>query len=113
MAGEIRVRLVHALVRRHLLGSGEWDPAWGVPISAAGGFATAIGGFFVVPMRAMRDLGVRFSPSEREAIAHLWRWIGYVMGVPEELLPASSRQAERGSTPRCHTAASRPRTRRG
>jgi hypothetical protein len=90
----IRVRLVHALVRRHLLDSGEWDPAWGVPISAAGGFATAIGGFFVVPVRAMGDLGVRFSPSEREAISHLWRWIGYVMGVPEDLLPASARQAE-------------------
>jgi hypothetical protein len=90
----IRVRLVHALVRRHLLESGEWDPAWGVPISAAGGFATAIGGFFVVPMRAMRDLGVRFSPSEREAIAHLWRWIGYMMGVPEKLLPLSARQAQ-------------------
>ena len=90
----IRVRLVHALVRRHLLESGEWDPAWGVPISAAGGFATAIGGFFVIPTRAMRDLGVRFSPSEREAIAHLWRWIGYVMGVPEDLLPVSARDAE-------------------
>jgi hypothetical protein len=90
----IRVRLVHALVRRHLRESGQWDPEWGVPISAAGGFATAIGGFFVVPVRAMRDLGVRFSPSEREAIAHLWRWIGYVMGVPEELLPVSARQAE-------------------
>ena len=90
----IRVRLVHALIRRHLLASSEWDPEWGVPISAAGGFATAIGGFFVIPMRAMRDLGVRFTPSEREAIAHLWRWIGYVMGVPEELLPVSSRQAE-------------------
>jgi hypothetical protein len=89
----IRVRLVHALVRRHLLESGAWDPEWGVPISAAGGFATAIGGFFVVPMRAMRDLGVRFSPSEREAIAHLWRWIGYVMGVPEDLLPVSAREA--------------------
>ena len=90
----IRVRLVHALVRCHLLASAAWDPAWGVPISAAGGFATAIGGFFVVPLRAMRDLGVRFSPSEREAMAHLWRWVGYVMGVPDDLLPVSARQAE-------------------
>jgi ER-bound oxygenase mpaB/B'/Rubber oxygenase, catalytic domain len=89
----VRVRLVHALVRRHLMDSPGWDPDWGVPISAAGGFATAIGGFFVVPLRAMRDLGVRFSPSELEAIAHLWRWIGFAMGVPEELLPTSARQA--------------------
>jgi hypothetical protein len=90
----VRVRMVHALVRRHLQDSPGWDPEWGVPISAAGGFATAIGGFFVVPVRAMRDLGVRFSPSEMEAIAHLWRWIGYVMGVPEDLLPATAREAE-------------------
>jgi len=47
-----------------------------------------------VHRRLTLDLGVRFSPSEREAIAHLWRWIGYVMGVPEDLLPVSARQAE-------------------
>ena len=89
----VRVRIVHALVRRHLQASPHWDPEWGVPISAAGGFATAIGGFFVVPVRAMRDLGVRFSAAELEALAHLWRWVGYVMGVPEDLLPRSSREA--------------------
>lgn len=90
----VRVRMVHALVRDHLLRSGEWDAeSWGVPISAAGMLATAIGGFHVVPMRALHDLGVRFSPAEHEAIAHLWRWTGFVMGVPEELLPSSAAQA--------------------
>jgi hypothetical protein len=90
----VRVRLVHALVRRHLNRSGRWDhDAWGEPISAADAFATAIGGFLVVPMRCMRDLGVRFTPAEEEAITHLWRWIGYVMGVPEELLPTGAADA--------------------
>lgn len=90
----IRVRLVHALVRAHLRGSGRWrEDAWGVPISAADQFATAIGGFYVIPRRAMDDLGVRFSPAEEEAIAQLWRWVGYVMGVPEDLLPATAARA--------------------
>jgi hypothetical protein len=90
----VRVRLVHALVRRHLNASGEWDrEAWGEPISGADGFATAIGGFLVVPLRCMRDLGVRFSPAEEEAVTHLWRWVAYVMGVPEHLLPVSASDA--------------------
>lgn len=92
----VRVRLVHALVRDHLSRSPKWDhDAYGTPINAADGFATAIGGFFVVPMRALRDLGVRLSPAEREAIAHLWTWVGFAMGVPEELLPTSADDARR------------------
>jgi hypothetical protein len=85
---------VHALVRAHLAESADWDhAAWGVPISAGGMLATAVGGFHVVPMRALHDLGVRFSPEEHEAIAHLWRWVGYVMGVPDDLLPTSAAEA--------------------
>jgi hypothetical protein len=90
----VRTRVVHAHVRDHLRRSGAWDDARdGVPISQADAFATAIGGFFVIPMRALRDLGVRHSPAEQEAIAHLWRWIGWVMGVPDALLPDGAAQA--------------------
>lgn len=90
----IRLRLVHALVRAHLAAQASWDEEdLGVPISASDGFATALGGFLVVPMRAMRDLGVRFSADDREAMTHLWAWIGFVMGVPERLLPRTWAQA--------------------
>src|SRR4051812_13818899 len=75
-----RVRLVHALVRRHLLASGEWDPAWGVPISAAGGFATAIGGVFLLPGRAVRGPRGRVSPSQRRATAPPPRWGRHRLG---------------------------------
>jgi ER-bound oxygenase mpaB/B'/Rubber oxygenase, catalytic domain len=92
----VRVRLVHALVRRRLLESGTWDTSvWGMPISSAGMLVTAIGGFHVVPQRALRDLGARSTPAEREARTALWRWVGYVMGAPEDLLPANWEQAER------------------
>jgi hypothetical protein len=93
IAATIRVRMVHALVRDRLLRDG-WDvEEWGVPISASDAFATGIGGFHVVPLRAMMDLGVRYSAADLEAHTHLWRWISYVMGVPEDLLPSSYRDA--------------------
>ncbi len=92
----LRVRLVHALVRRHLLDSGLWDTkAWGVPISASAMMATAIGGFAIVPQRALTDVGAGTSAADRESRTALWRWVGYVMGVPPALLPANWREAER------------------
>jgi len=94
LAATVRLRLVHALVRAHL-GSGEdWDEAnWGVPISASDMSLTGIGGFFLVPLRALEDLGVRYSPGELEALLHQWRWISFVMGVPERCLPATLEEA--------------------
>jgi ER-bound oxygenase mpaB/B'/Rubber oxygenase, catalytic domain len=92
----LRVRLVHALVRRHLLDSHEWDlDAWGVPISASAMMATAIGGFAVIPQRALTDFGAGTTAADRESRTALWRWVGYVMGVPPPLLPANWREAER------------------
>ncbi len=90
----IRLRLVHSLVRTHLLDSEDWDrDEWGVPISAADGLATALGGFMVVPVRSMRDLGVRFSPADLEAMTHQWTWIAALTGVPDYLLPSSYGEA--------------------
>lgn len=95
-ASSVRVRVVHALIRRKLLASERWDrEAWGVPISASAMMATAIGGFNVVPSRALADMGVRCSAADRETRTALWRWVGYVMGVPEQLLPASWAESER------------------
>jgi hypothetical protein len=92
----LRVRIVHALVRRRLLDSPDWPTAeWGVPISATAMMATAVGGFDVMPQRALADLGIPATPAERDARTALWRWVAYVMGVPEQLLPASWDEAER------------------
>jgi hypothetical protein len=92
----LRVRLVHALVRRHLLDSEEWDvEAWGVPISSSAMMATAIGGFAIVPQRALTDVGAGTTAADLQSRTALWRWVGYVMGVPPALLPANWREAER------------------
>ncbi|MGC5254994.1 oxygenase MpaB family protein [Gordonia sp. DT218] len=90
----IRIRLLHALIRDHLLadrgGTGEvWDTdSWGVPINQTYSALTIGGGFLVLPLIVARDLGIHYSSAEREAITHLWRWIGWVIGVDDRWLPA-------------------------
>jgi hypothetical protein len=94
MHATVRLRLVHALVRAHLRRSGDWDTLnWGEPISIGEIAATGVIGFFVHPKDALEDLGVRWTPSELEAITHLWSWISFLMGVPEEFLPGSYAEA--------------------
>ena len=90
----LRLRLVHALVRAHLR-KGEWDDAnWGVPISVGDTVATGMIGFFIYPLAGLRDLGVRYSPEELEALTHLWGWVTYLMGAPEEFIPRTYEEAE-------------------
>jgi hypothetical protein len=42
-----------------------------------------------------RALGMSFSPEEAASVIHLWRYVGYLLGIDETLLPASEREAER------------------
>lgn len=83
----VRVRIVHAHVRRRLLSCGHWRTGdWGVPINVTHSAWTIAGEFSTVPVRAMRDVGLHFSASERDDIQHLWRYIGWLLGVPDDLL---------------------------
>lgn len=90
----VRIRLVHALVRRHLRGSDAWDTAnWGEPISVGDTLATGIIGFFTYPVAGLQDLGIDYTQDELEAMTHQWAWISHLMGVPHEYLPKSYAEA--------------------
>lgn len=91
----MRIRLVHAMVRHHLYAEGWNDDELGVPINQTYGQLTITAGFLVLPMRVAKDFGIRYSGAELAAITHLWRWIGWVMGVDEKLLPRSFADARR------------------
>ena len=82
----VRLRLIHAQVRRLLHASGEWDtPAWGVPISAAHlGFA--ITAFSARLIGHLKSLGADFSDEERESFMAVWRYTGHLMGIPQTIL---------------------------
>jgi len=90
----VRVRLVHAMVRRHLRRSGEWDSvAWGEPIHTSGMALTNLA-FLLMPLAFYDLVGVEITDEETEAIRQLWHWVGYLMGVPDELLPTSMKLAD-------------------
>lgn len=90
----LRIRLVHSMVRHHLIHRQGWDvQAWGVPINQTYSQLTISAGFLSLPLRIAKDLGLRYSRAELEAITQLWRAIGSVMGVDDQLLPANFEDA--------------------
>lgn len=89
----LRVRLIHAQVRRMLLESGRYDVAsWGVPINQHDMAGTTLL-FSIVVVEGLRRLGVPVSREDAEAYIHLWRWMGRLSGVDPELLPKSMDEA--------------------
>jgi len=91
----VKVRLIHAQVRRFLKESGRWDASqWGEPINQAYMAATNLI-FSVVLLDGMRSFGLRCTRSEREALMQLWRYSGYLSGVAPELLCATENEARR------------------
>jgi hypothetical protein len=91
----LKVRLMHAQVRRLLLASGRWQAdAWSLPINQHDMLATVLL-FSSVFLGGLRKMGFQFTSSEADDYQHLWRYVGWVMGVQSELLPESGAEAER------------------
>lgn len=86
-ARTVRVRLIHAHVRRFIRAHAEWDePAWGVPIPQPY-LAFTLAEFGHISLAAMAQLGVRLRPHELDDVYHLWRYVGHVIGVVPALNP--------------------------
>ena len=89
----VRIRLIHAQVRGFLRRSDEWDEAeFGVPIHA-GHVGLAAANFSARVLEAAMRLGAEPTPEEREAFVQIWRYSGYLMGVPETILFRSEAEA--------------------
>ena len=89
----VRIRFVHAQIRRLLASSGDWDvDAWGTPISAANlGYAIAC--FSARTLVHSAALGARYSRDERAGYCAIWRYAGYLMGIPETMLYTTEAEA--------------------
>ena len=89
----VKVRLMHAQVRHLLRQSGRWrNESWGAPINQHDMVATTLL-FSLIFLDGIRQFGVSVEPEEAEDYLHLWRYVGYVMGVEEALLPTCVRDA--------------------
>jgi hypothetical protein len=82
----LRTRLVHAFVRRGMLSRGDWDrEAWGHPVNQED-YASTLLAFSHVYLRSMGRIGLPPTEEEAASVHHLYRWVGYLMGVDPELL---------------------------
>ena len=98
-----RVRFVHARIRMLLAKSEEWNhEAWGTPLSAAHlGFAISVFSQRLLEYASL--IGAVFNKEEHESVLAVWRYVGYLMGIPETILYTNSEEATKiyRITPMC------------
>lgn len=94
-ASALRIRVVHAHVRAAMNRRDDWDyAAWDRPVNQVQTAGTLLL-FSLVYVFGTQLLGLRYSARERGDILYLWRYIGWLMGVDDELLPTSEEDAWR------------------
>jgi ER-bound oxygenase mpaB/B'/Rubber oxygenase, catalytic domain len=92
----LRVRIMHALVRLSLSRHPQWDAErLGLPINQVDMQATYLG-FSVVYLLALRITGMVVTQADTQALMHLWRYIGWLMGVDDAFLYANEKDARVG-----------------
>jgi hypothetical protein len=91
----LRVRLTHAQVRAAMNRAKDWNYAdWDAPVNQPQMAGTQLL-FSLIGLLGMRVMGFRFTPEETDAVIHLWRYVGFLIGVDRDLLPASEADAWR------------------
>lgn len=89
----LHVRLIHGFVRRHVVQLQEWNrEQWGVPVNQLDMAATMLGAL-LVPIIPTIPMGVVVTPRELDAVAHVARYTGWLMGIEEQWLPEGPRDA--------------------
>jgi hypothetical protein len=87
----VRIRVMHAEMRRVLLQTKArpWKHAdWGSPLNQLDMAATQTL-FSVSLLHNLRRLGFWFSRRESDAVVHLWRYVGYLLGLEMDLMPTT------------------------
>lgn len=81
-----KVRLMHSMVRYHLLTSGRWDVAtYGIPIPQVDQMPAGLIGVFLMSARLLRKGQTEFTPEQRASV-ELSRYRCFLLGLPENLL---------------------------
>lgn len=91
----VRIRFIHARIRNLLNKSVDWNyEAWGSPVSSAHlGFAISV--FSKRLLEYSLLVGARFNKKEKESFMAVWRYAGYLMGIPETILYTNTEEAEK------------------
>ena len=88
----VHVRAMHALVNHEFERNGRWDvEQWGLPINKVDQAAT-LGLFNSTLLLGARALGWMVTREESRAVMHLWKYVGWLIGVDEEWLFDTERE---------------------
>ncbi len=88
-----KVRLIHASIRGFIKKSPKWGDDWPEPINQAELLMTMLS-FSVVVVEGLEKFGIELTPEESEAILHMWKVVGFVMGLREEYLPRNVQEGK-------------------
>ncbi len=81
-----KVRLMHSMVRYHILNSGKWDVAtYGIPIPQADQMPAGLIGVFLMSADLLKKGKTDFTPEQRASV-ELSRYRCFLLGLPENLL---------------------------
>lgn len=89
-AASVRVRLLHASVRRRILAlaearEGYFDvEAWGVPINDLDSIGTVLSFSAALIWVGLPRQGIYLTQQEIEDYHALWRWVAYLLGTPAD-----------------------------
>lgn len=95
----VRVRLLHAAVRRRLMQLEEEKPGyfdtakWGVPINDLHQIGTISVYSVAIVFMALPRQGIYLSEQQTADYLALWRWVGYLLGTPVDWM-ATTAQAK-------------------
>ena len=90
-----RIRFAHSRVRSLLDKSRDWKhETWGSPVSAAHlGFAISV--FSMRLLEHSVAVGAQFTKEETKSVLDVWRYAGYLMGIPESILYTNAEDAKK------------------
>lgn len=81
-----KVRLMHSMVRFHLLRSGKWDVStYGIPIPQVDQMPAGLIGVFLMSAEVLRKGQTEFTEAQRAQV-ELSRYRCFLLGLPEDLL---------------------------
>jgi hypothetical protein len=86
----LKVRFLHCKVRERIKRNNNWDTAlYGNPINMEDMIATLMS-FSINISETIKKVGAPITKEEVNAYIHLWRYIGYLIGVKEAYNPCTS-----------------------
>lgn len=89
----VHVRMMHALVNSSY--ESKWDiKRWGLPINQADQLGT-LSLFSSTLLLGCRTLGVPIASADAHAFMHLWKYVGWLMGVNPSFLTDEEKEAHR------------------